>query len=322
MNNSPLVSVIVPSFNHADFLQNRLESIFNQTFQNFEVILLDDHSTDRSRMILSNYADNPKVSHCLFNEENSGSTFYQWDKGINLAKGEFIWIAETDDSCYESFLEKLLEPHKQENGLALSYCQSYRMNVKGVTTGDWSTHTSGFETNPFTNDFIKDGNLFIEKFLIHKNVIPNVSGVLFRTKNLKKISPLIYEPFMKYNADWFYYIQLICNSKVAFIAEPLNYFRYHKSSVIAQAGNESGDLRVFKMELKGRKKMMKFIEKSEPYNFQAIKKQVSYRNNQLYHLIAREYSKKGGIILNLLTGLRGPRFIRQVLNYISKEKHP
>jgi glycosyltransferase involved in cell wall biosynthesis len=86
----PLISVIVPNYNHEKYLKQRLESVFNQTYVNFEVILLDDFSTDSSTNILSEYAKNPKVSHCVFNETNSGNTFVQWNKGIALAKGDYI----------------------------------------------------------------------------------------------------------------------------------------------------------------------------------------------------------------------------------------
>ena len=70
INKLPLISVIVPNFNHVKYLTQRLNSIFNQTYSNFEVILLDDCSTDNSREILSKYARNKKVSHCVFNENN------------------------------------------------------------------------------------------------------------------------------------------------------------------------------------------------------------------------------------------------------------
>ena len=98
-----MVSIIVPNYNHARFLPERLNSIFNQTFQDYEVILLDDASTDNSVEILNRYAANPKVSHFIVNQENSGSPFKQWKRGIDLARGEFVWIAESDDYSNTTF---------------------------------------------------------------------------------------------------------------------------------------------------------------------------------------------------------------------------
>ena len=66
---SPLVSVIIPSYNHEKFLKERIDSVLNQTFQDFELIILDDLSPDNSREIIESYRAHPKVSHIIFNEK-------------------------------------------------------------------------------------------------------------------------------------------------------------------------------------------------------------------------------------------------------------
>ncbi len=316
--NIPRVSVILPNYNHEFFLVQRLKSIFNQSFHAFEVILLDDCSTDESRNILSEYANHPKVSHCIFNNENSGSTFKQWEKGINLAKGEFVWIAESDDFCEDTFLEQLLKPHFTNSGLALSFCQSHKMAVDGEVTGNWITHTSEYGENIFRKSFEMGGNEFIEKYLIHKNVVPNVSAVLFKKKALQKITPLVFEPFMKYNADWFYYVQLLCNSKVAFVAETLNYFRYHENSVIGKAGGESGWLKIYEMELQGRMKMMCYLEKAKPSNLEKIRQEGDVGNFKLENLIIMRYLDEENYGRALKHSSRSPKFLKIILHFLMK----
>ncbi len=81
---NPTVSVIVPNYNHAPFLTGRIESILRQTFRDFELIILDDHSSDQSKQIISSYQGNPKVSNIIYNDSNSGSPFRQWNKGIAM----------------------------------------------------------------------------------------------------------------------------------------------------------------------------------------------------------------------------------------------
>src|SRR5215467_1498105 len=103
----PKVSIVVPNYNHARFLPQRLNSILGQTFQDFELILLDDSSTDDSRSILSQYTADPRV-RIEFNELNSKSPFKQWNKGVRLARGEYVWIAESDDYADERLLERLV----------------------------------------------------------------------------------------------------------------------------------------------------------------------------------------------------------------------
>lgn len=83
----PLVSVIVPNYNHASYLKERLDSIYQQTYQNIEVILLDDFSSDNSVEILKQYAKKyPHKTRLVVNEQNSGRVFRQWNKGLALAK--------------------------------------------------------------------------------------------------------------------------------------------------------------------------------------------------------------------------------------------
>src|SRR5580704_3035040 len=103
----PTISVIVPNYNHARFLPKRIESIIHQTFQDFELILLDDCSSDDSRSILAQYAGDPRV-RIEFNRENSGSTFKQWNRGVRLAQGKYVWIAESDDYADPQLLERLV----------------------------------------------------------------------------------------------------------------------------------------------------------------------------------------------------------------------
>lgn len=81
MSGQPLVSVIIPNYNHARYLPERMESILGQTYKNIEVIILDDCSTDNSRNVIEQYKGFPQVSQVVYNKENSGRVFRQWKKG-------------------------------------------------------------------------------------------------------------------------------------------------------------------------------------------------------------------------------------------------
>lgn len=227
------VSIIVPSYNHAQFLEERIESILNQDFDNFEVILLDDLSPDNSAEILKKYQDHPKVSHCIINEKNSGSTFYQWNKGIDLAKGELIWIAESDDVADPHFLAKLVPKFDQNPNLVLAYSQSYRMNAQGEVTGTWKDCTDSSDAELFTNDFELSGLEYFEKFLKTGNTIPNASGVIFKKQTYLDVGGA--NPRLKFIGDWDIWAKVVTQGDIFFTPECLNYFRYHDTSVIAQA---------------------------------------------------------------------------------------
>ena len=126
VSNHPLVSIIIPNYNHARFLDERMTSVLEQTYQHIEVIILDDCSTDNSREVIEKYRSNPKVSKIVFNDTNSGSPFKQWYKGFQLCKGEIVWIAESDDSCEPTFLESLVPCFADEH-VAFAFCRTTKV---------------------------------------------------------------------------------------------------------------------------------------------------------------------------------------------------
>lgn len=236
---SPLVSVIIPSYNHEKFLKERIDSVLNQTFQDFELIILDDLSPDNSQEIIESYRAHPKVSQIIYNEKNSGSTFFQWNKAVlSLAKGEFIWIAESDDVADPKFLEALVPMLQQNSEVVLAYSQSAKMDSEGKITGSWSEWTQDLvEGNYFNDSFQMNGQEYIEKFLIHKNTIPNASAVLFRRKTYAEIGGAVVD--MKTNGDWDLWFKMLMEGDIYYSSKIMNNFRYHGTSVIALASQKS-----------------------------------------------------------------------------------
>jgi glycosyltransferase involved in cell wall biosynthesis len=227
---TPSVSIILPNYNHKPFLEQRLDSVFNQTFQDFEVILLDDASTDNSLNILDKYKEHPKVSHFIVNKRNSGGPFRQWKKGIELARGEYIWIAESDDYCKLDFLEKILKFNSSsKKNRDLIYCQSIDVDEFGNSIENRINYTSNFEPNIWKSDFSISGKKITENYLKVKNVIPNASAVVFKKSLLEENTFSDELLQMKMCGDWFFWIKLcVYSTNIGFIAEELNYFRTHR----------------------------------------------------------------------------------------------
>lgn len=230
MNLNPLISIIVPNYNHSVFINQRLETIFNQTFQDFEVILLDDASTDDSVEFLRQYANHPKISHFIINKTNSGSPFRQWEKGIDLAKGKYIWIAESDDYCELEFLKKIIAfIQESTKELGVVYTQTVDVNAQGQLIKNRITWTSEFSPNIWKGNFSMAGDKFIKKYLKIKNVIPNASAVIFKRSLVKDFIFSNKMLDMKMCGDWWFWCQIIQNTNVGFLGQNLNYFRNHNS---------------------------------------------------------------------------------------------
>ncbi|TWV13327.1 glycosyltransferase [Bacteroidaceae bacterium HV4-6-C5C] len=224
----PLVSVIVPNYNHAMYLEERLDSIYQQTYKNIEVILLDDASSDNSVQILKDYQHRyPDITRLIVNKENSGKVFLQWNKGLELAKGEYIWIAESDDYCDRNFLEELLLG-LQHQSVMLSFARSvFVKNGKKI----WSLEEY-LKDLPLSwgRPFIMSAHTLVEKAFAIKNVIPNVSSAVFRNiGNIPDEITAIWQE-MSLCGDWLFYLWLIRGGAVSYTNEVTNYYRIHEKS--------------------------------------------------------------------------------------------
>lgn len=242
---TPLISIIIPNYNHASFLRQRIDSILNQTFSDFELIILDDASNDNSVEIINEYKNNPKISRIELNQTNGGKAVLQWKKGIDMAKGDWIWIAESDDYCEPVFLEKLLEFSNQNPNCGIIYCQSEDVNSNGKKIRSRIDYTSEIDPNIWQQNFVLKGTEFIKTGLKVKNVIPNASAVIFKRSVVlseKVFNSLILT--MRYASDWFFWILLMKNTYVGFVSETYNYFREHSATTRIHDTNEKINDRV------------------------------------------------------------------------------
>lgn len=227
---NPRISVIVPNYNHSRFLHQRIDSILNQSFQDFELILLDDASTDGSVDVLMSYQFHPKVRHILINDLNSGSTFSQWDKGVELAVGEWIWIAESDDWAELTFLDTLWEVIENNPSVGLIYCASRLVDANGNITYENSRL-------PQTNTFWQ-GKSFVKEMLSYENSIWNASMMMFKKELYPEPTQKHLFQKMKYCGDWMFYLLVAAKGDVVFVPKVLNNFRQHDGNVSGKAERE------------------------------------------------------------------------------------
>lgn len=216
------VSIIVPNYNHSKYLPQRIDSILSQTYRNFELIILDDCSSDNSAEVINRYAKHEKVSHVVINEQNSGSTFIQWQKGFSLAKGDLIWIAESDDYCDSSFLSEVVPFFEKDENLAIAYCTSNIVDSEGQMC-DYNDVAEKIPEKTFV------GTYFIKKYMLTGNSIWNASAVVFR----KKYALSVEKDYMNYVAagDHLFWIRMAEIGSVRHISKKLNYFRQHNNKV-------------------------------------------------------------------------------------------
>jgi glycosyltransferase involved in cell wall biosynthesis len=228
----PDVAVIIPNFNHAGFLRQRIDSVLGQSFADIEVVLLDNCSTDHSREIMESYRDDPRITHIEYNPVNNHSPFKQWKRGMELTRADIIWIAESDDFADKDFLAVLLPVIRRDERLGIVYCQSWNVDARGQITGNWKEHTDDLNREKFESDFTMPGPEYIRNFLVHRNTIPNASAVIFRRKYCEMAGGV--ETSINICGDWITWMKILMVSDVFFCAKSLNYFRRHENSNIAR----------------------------------------------------------------------------------------
>lgn len=233
-NHSVEVSVIIPNYNYARFLQQRIESVLAQTYTDYEIILLDDASTDDSVSILNHYKTNSRVTHLEINSVNTGSPFAQWQKGISLSRGKYIWIAESDDAAESSFLEQAVSVLNQYPRAAFCFLGSHCIDEKGnQLSTDFDRWTLKQLRRPH-NIGIFDGEDYIKHNLYWRNYIYNASGVVFRKQCFEQIKDLSCFS-MRYSGDWLFWIEMARQGEVLEIYEKMNKFRLHNVSATKKA---------------------------------------------------------------------------------------
>ena len=229
-SSSPLVSIIIPNFNHARFLQKRLQSVMDQTFQDFEVFYIDDASTDNSNQVFAAFNNDNRIK-AVFNKKNQGTPFKQWNAGVKLASGKYVWIAESDDFAEPTLLENLIYILESNSDVGIAYCQSMNIDENDVHAGIWKP--AGMDNLRWQKSFVNNGLDECKNYLATVNTIPNASAVVFRREIFQKTGPA--PENMRLAGDWLTWIKMLLESNIAHHAEPLNYFRRSTQSVSINA---------------------------------------------------------------------------------------
>lgn len=227
------ISVVVPNYNYEKFLEQRIYSILNQNYKIYELIILDDCSKDNSiakieeiKAAISKYV-NVKT---FYNETNSGSAFKQWKKGMEIATGNYIWIAEADDYCEKNLIRNLIKPIKKDKNIMLSYADTAFIDAEGkIILKTIKPEIDIQKSGHWNHSYINEGIDEIKKFSFLNCTIANVSSCLIKNGN--------YEEYLKMSGefrqagDWLFYINLISNGDIAFSNKVLNYYRVHGNNV-------------------------------------------------------------------------------------------
>ena len=227
------ISVVVPNYNYSNYLYQRVYSILNQNYKIHELIILDDASKDNSLFYIKQIEQ--KISEfvnvkVVVNDINSGNAFSQWQKGINLATGDYVWVAEADDYAKKNFLNEVDSPLKKNNNIVISYADTGFIDSNGyITKNSLVDQIDILKTNHWNASYVNKGISEINCYSYLNCTIPNVSGTIIKKGNYDEI----FESAKKFHqsGDWFTYLNILNLGDISFINKTLNYYRVHGNNI-------------------------------------------------------------------------------------------
>jgi glycosyltransferase involved in cell wall biosynthesis len=264
MNNLPLVSIGIASYNNAKFIYDTLESIRKQTYPNIEIIIIDDCSTDNSKYVIQQWILDKNVN-CKFiqNPVNLGATV-TFNKLLKESKGVYISTIGSDDILAEDKLSIQAEIlARSADDVAMVYSDVYVINENNnlINESLISTYGLNFKENP-------QGNVFLE--LLKNNFIPAMS-YLIKRKCIEEINfideNLAYE-------DWDTWLRIAVKYKILFSPFKSAFYRVHSSSAM-----QNRKAPYYESTLKS---MSKFLGIS-PESDEIIKRHIIYYSELLFN---------------------------------------
>ena len=214
--NAPAVSIILPAYNCEKFIGKAIESVLLQSFPDFELIIINDGSTDKTEMIILGYAD-PRIVY-LKNPENKGLIF-TLNRGIALAHGKYIARMDADDICQPERFEKQKNFLDQHINIAVLATTIDFINEAGIKTGVWES-----DRQTITPQQIK-------RKIIFENCIAHPT-VMMRAELIKDLK---YSRNQKNIEDYDLWLRVLNRGLIiAKLDEPLLLYRLHEDSVTSQ----------------------------------------------------------------------------------------
>ncbi len=212
-NTLPFVSVCIPSYNYAQYIAGAIDSVLGQTYWNFELVIVDDGSTDGTAQIVQDYEARCGLIRFYRNETNLGMV-KNWNRCLEIARGDFIKVMGADDLLEPTCIEKSVNVLVANPAVTLVACARTLIDERGK-----ASRTSSYSST-FT---ITQGLDVIQRCFFTANWIGEPVATMFRKKNALRG----FDPHYRQLTDLEMWFHLLEKGYFAFIPEPLCSFRVH-----------------------------------------------------------------------------------------------
>jgi glycosyltransferase involved in cell wall biosynthesis len=224
-NTADLISVIVPNYNHAGYLDQRIGSLLDQTYPSLEIIVIDNCSTDNSLDVLAGYKNKARVKIVAL--AKNGGYVNSCNLGVSLARGKFIMFAESDDFNAPSHIELLHQAMAGNDTIGVGFCRSLMVDASGRVFDEDFNHRDNRFKELCSKDTLIPQRL-AQRFFLFSCIIPNMSAALIRRKYFDVAGG--FSPHYKACPDWDFWSRISRCCDFYYLATPLNNFRRHGAS--------------------------------------------------------------------------------------------
>ena len=269
LTNTPLVSVITPAFNSEKFIRETIESVLNQTWQNWEMLIVDDYSTDNTYNIIKKHAEKDSRIHIFRLNANSGCRAVPRNHAIKRSKGEYIAFLDSDDVWLQNKLEKQIDLMESNKEIAMSYVLFSFLLEDGSIKGEYPKPKNRFEG-------------YIFKSLYFKPIIAN-SSVMVRREVFKELGLLNEDAKLAFSEDYDMWLKIARTKRVHYVnGVPLLLYRVGHCGIFKRSGGK---------ELK---RMMFIAKRHAPYAGKRlyILKVISFFGYLLKYILINKSGRK------------------------------
>lgn len=218
----PLVSVCIPAYNNAEYISETMDSILKQTYQNLELVVVDDNSRDNTLEVLQKYAEKDDRVKVYHNEKNLGMSG-NWNHCMELCEGEFIKLVCADDLLAENALEKEVQALIENPSAVMSESDTKFVDLNGKGKGFYKR---------FRAKGLVAGSKVARKGFFIKNYFGAPQANTFRKSAYQKVGG--FDTDYTYILDYDFWVELAKLGDVYIIHEPLNFFRVRNDSNTGQ----------------------------------------------------------------------------------------
>lgn len=252
-----LVSVIVTSYNHSEYLKQRMDSLLKQTYSPVEIIVIDDCSTDESSSVLEEYRHIPNLKLNMLKE--NGGYANACNLGVKLCKGNYIMFAECDDYNEPDHIEILMRSLLANKTAGVVYCKSNMVDSHGQIFGnDFQNREKLFQS--FCSKDVLIPQKMIQKFFLIACVVPNMSAAVIKKEYFQIVGG--FDAKYKVCADWDFWCRIAEYCDFYYVSKKLNNFRRHPTTVGNTFGFRMKTLEIFDILYKSFAKLhLNYLEK-------------------------------------------------------------